>query len=286
MGGSRSPAAGPLCRPCSPEAGRDIERLQDEDPPRGRPPGDHRPLLRTASSPSLTPRRKCSGILLQVRESVKACTSVRARVSVKARRTGGVTLFEAIASAGEQPVVHGAASCARIRHAIRTGGAPAASCARPSRWRRTMTAADIFAPDFKDAPYWWEAAPPSKATVASPPNRADVAIVGAGYCGLSAALELRRHGVDVLVVDAARIGHAASSLNGGMVAGNLKLGHAELARAFGPERATALLEESARCLPFLEELLEREAIACHYRRGGRFVGAHCPSAYAALVDRL
>ncbi len=149
-----------------------------------------------------------------------------------------------------------------------------------------MTAADVFAPEFKDAPYWWEAAPPSGAPVAPPSNRADVLIVGAGYCGLSAALELRRHGIDVLVLDAARIGHAASSLNGGMVAGNLKLGHAELARAFGAERATALLEESARCLPFLEELLEREAIACHYRRTGRFVGAHCPSAYAKLVERV
>src|SRR5262245_55654247 len=146
-----------------------------------------------------------------------------------------------------------------------------------------MATGDILAPDFKDAPYWWEAAPPSKATVAVPPDRVDVAIIGAGYCGLSAALELRRHGVGTLVVDAARIGHAASSLNGGMVAGTLKLGHAELARAFGPERATLLLEESARCLPFLEELLAREAIACHYRRTGRFVGAHCPSACAALA---
>ena len=143
-----------------------------------------------------------------------------------------------------------------------------------------MAVADISAPDFKDAPYWWEAAPPSTAVVPALPDRVEVVIVGAGYCGLAAALELRRHGVGVLVVDAARIGHAASSLNGGMVAGSLKLGHAELARAFGPERATALLEESARCLPFLEDLLEREAIACHYRRTGRFVGAHCPSAYA------
>src|SRR5262249_40397621 len=140
-------------------------------------------------------------------------------------------------------------------------------------------AADIWAPDFKESPYWWEAAPPSTAPVAAAPDRVDVAIVGAGYCGLSAALELGRHGVDPLGLGAARIGHAASSLNGGMVAGSLKPGHAELARAFGPERAGALLEESARCLPFLEELLAREAIACHYRRGGRFVGAHCPAAY-------
>src|SRR5262249_9439334 len=105
-------------------------------------------------------------------------------------------------------------------------------------------------------------------------------------CGLSAALELGRHGLRVVALDAARIGHAASSLNGGMVAGSLKLGHAELARAFGPVRATAPLEGGAPCLPFLEGLLGRAGIACHYRRTGRFVGAHCPSAYAGLASRV
>jgi NADPH-dependent 2,4-dienoyl-CoA reductase/sulfur reductase-like enzyme len=58
-----------------------------------------------------------------------------------------------------------------------------------------MAAAEIFAPGFKDAPYWWEEAPPSKAASRALPDRVEVAIVGAGYCGLSAALELRRHGV-------------------------------------------------------------------------------------------
>jgi glycine/D-amino acid oxidase-like deaminating enzyme len=88
------------------------------------------------------------------------------------------------------------------------------------------------------------------------------------------------------VLEAGRIGHAASSLNGGMVSGSLKLTHAELARSFGAERATALAEEGARCLPFLEELLAREGIACHYGRTGRFVGAHCPAAYATLGTKV
>ncbi|MBI1847707.1 MAG: FAD-binding oxidoreductase [Candidatus Rokubacteria bacterium] len=149
-----------------------------------------------------------------------------------------------------------------------------------------MTAVDIFAPGFTPTPYWWEAAPPSDAPLAAVSDRADVAIVGAGYCGLSAALELRRQGLDVAVLEAGRIGQAASSLNGGMVSGSLKLTHAELARVFSRDRATALLEEGARCLPFLEELVTREGIACHYRRTGRFVGAHCPAAYAALGPKV
>src|SRR5262249_60095236 len=149
-----------------------------------------------------------------------------------------------------------------------------------------MSAPDIFAPGFKSAPYWWEAAPPSGAPPSDVPDRADVAIVGAGYCGLSAALELRRHGLSVAGLEASRIGHAASSLNGGMVSGSLKSSHQELAHPFGADRANALLEEGARCLPFLEELIAREGLACHYRRTGRFVGAHCPAAYAALDTKV
>src|SRR5260370_26959835 len=130
-----------------------------------------------------------------------------------------------------------------------------------------MTAsADHSAPDFKDAPYWWEAAPPSKAAVPALPDRPEVAIVGAGYCGLSAALELRRHGVGVLVVDAARIGHAASSLNGWVVSGQLKIDFPLLGRAVGPGRANPPLEGKGGCVPLLEEALYGGATACDHPR--------------------
>src|SRR5262249_13825216 len=137
-----------------------------------------------------------------------------------------------------------------------------------------------------ETPYWWEAAPPSTSPPADLPDGADVVIVGAGYCGLSAALELRRQGASVLVLDAERVGHAASSLNGGMVSGGLKLARSDLARTLGPERAGALLEDAARSMPFLEDLLAREGIDCFYRRTGRFLGAHCPRAYATLQGRV
>jgi len=80
-------------------------------------------------------------------------------------------------------------------------GAPqmAARGAQRRRWRSGMTAdqaadARIFAPDFKEAPYWWEAAAPPPATAPELPERVDVAVVGGGYCGLNAALELARRG--------------------------------------------------------------------------------------------
>ena len=53
----------------------------------------------------------------------------------------------------------------------------------------------IFAPDFKETPYWWEAADPAQASppeTPAVPEKTDVAIVGGGYAGLSCALELAR----------------------------------------------------------------------------------------------
>ena len=69
-----------------------------------------------------------------------------------------------------------------------------------------MAASSIFADGFKTDPYWWDAAPPDDEGDAPPPERADVAIVGSGYTGLSAALELARGGVDVAVLEAHRFG--------------------------------------------------------------------------------
>ncbi|MCC6472055.1 MAG: FAD-binding oxidoreductase [Alphaproteobacteria bacterium] len=144
---------------------------------------------------------------------------------------------------------------------------------------------ELFAPGFKETPYWWEAAPPPDSRPKDLPWQVDVAIVGGGYCGLSAALELRRHGVEVLVLEAERIGFGASSRNGGMVSGGLKLASGDLARKFGAEKAAGVLEEAAGSLGFLEELIAREGIQCHYKRHGRFVGAHCTKAYEAMAAR-
>ena len=86
-------------------------------------------------------------------------------------------------------------------------------------------------------PYWWttQALPDLPETM--PPARVDVAIVGAGYTGLSAALTLARAGRSVAVVDSRRPGEGASSRNGGMTSGNLRPSLANMSRRFGAERA-------------------------------------------------
>ena len=70
--------------------------------------------------------------------------------------------------------------------------------------------------------------------------RADVAIVGGGFTGVATALELAEGGVDVVLLEARRIGDGATGRNGGQVTGSLSgLGsmRRQLVRTIGAEAA-------------------------------------------------
>src|SRR5436190_8845024 len=83
------------------------------------------------------------------------------------------------------------------------------------------------------------AAPPTPPLDAS--RRADVAIVGAGYSGLAAALQLAEAGVSVIVLESGEPGWGASGRNGGQVIPGLKYDPDESVAMFGPEAGERLL---------------------------------------------
>ena len=91
----------------------------------------------------------------------------------------------------------------------------------------------------KNDVYWWSDAPLTALEPKPVPAAADVVIVGAGYTGLAAAIRLARAGRSVHVFDRQRPGEGASTRNGGITSGNLRPGHAELAKRFGEDRAAA-----------------------------------------------
>src|SRR6478609_5516367 len=115
-----------------------------------------------------------------------------------------------------------------------------------------MPANDLFTSDFLPRPYWWDAAEPAEERDNALPERADVAIIGGGYTGLSCALELRRQGIEAVVIEADRIGFNASSRNGGLVTGGVKLALSDFSRELGKERANRLTAEAIGTLQFLE----------------------------------
>ncbi|HEX6014800.1 MAG TPA: FAD-binding oxidoreductase [Geminicoccaceae bacterium] len=148
-----------------------------------------------------------------------------------------------------------------------------------------MTAAPV-GNGWRAYPYWWDEAPiaPAEADQALP-GRADV-VVGAGYTGLSAALALARAGRSVLVLDANLPGEGASTRSGGMIGSGHRVGLGELERRHGREAAKALAREGMVALEFTLGLIEREGIACHLQRVGRFRGAWLPAHYEAMAREV
>src|SRR5438067_6282931 len=128
-----------------------------------------------------------------------------------------------------------------------------------------MPRADIFHPDFTPEPYWWEAYRPASGELVDIPHEARVAIVGGGYAGLAAALELAKHGVGAVVLERGALGVGASTRNGGSVSGGVNIGKSFSGRAaeVAPERAQALLADAADAFSLIERLIEDEKIECY-----------------------
>lgn len=127
------------------------------------------------------------------------------------------------------------------------------------------------------------AAPPRAALTGA--TRAQVAIIGGGYAGLSTALHLSEAGVDVVVLDAAEIGAGASGLNGGQVNPGIKDDPDEIETIFGAERGAAIVSFVGSTADRVFALIERLGIACDAARGGFVQPAHATSALDGLRRR-
>jgi glycine/D-amino acid oxidase-like deaminating enzyme len=125
---------------------------------------------------------------------------------------------------------------------------------------------------------WAATAPPGPpAPPLKGPAEADVAVVGAGYTGLSAALHLAERGASVVVLDAGEPGWGASGRNGGQVIPGLKYDPDEIEAKLGPERGAALVAFAGRAPDLVFDLVRRYAIPCDPVREGWLQPAHSPA---------
>src|SRR6202451_1085056 len=123
------------------------------------------------------------------------------------------------------------------------------------------------------------------------PERVDVAVIGAGYTGLSAARTLAMRGAIVAVLESETIGWGASSRNGGMVLTGMKLGVNKLISMYGRELARRMYAASLATIDCVEQIVREENIDCNFSRCGHLEVA-CKQAHfvgyeesTALVKR-
>ncbi|RBW53241.1 FAD-binding oxidoreductase [Ruegeria sp. A3M17] len=111
----------------------------------------------------------------------------------------------------------------------------------------------------------------------------DVAIVGGGFTGLSAALHLAEAGVKVAVLEAATPGWGASGRNGGFCClGGSKLSHGSLVRGFGAEAAQSYEQAEEDAVQLVADLLEQHQIDADTHSKGETQLAHSARAMEKL----
>lgn len=94
-------------------------------------------------------------------------------------------------------------------------------------------------------------------------TRADVAVVGGGYTGLSAALHLARRGYDVVLAEAHRVGFGASGRNGGQLGSGQRLDVEDLERISGRETARRLWDLAEEAKTLVRDLAAESGVAVH-----------------------
>ena len=123
--------------------------------------------------------------------------------------------------------------------------------------------------------------PPARGTLT-----ADVAIIGAGLTGLSAALHLAEDGADVIVLEANDVGWGASGRNGGFCClGGSAASDKALTRQYGEDARREFRMAERGAVDLTTDLIDRHAMQVDRHSDGETVMAHTPAAFEGFEAR-
>jgi glycine/D-amino acid oxidase-like deaminating enzyme len=139
--------------------------------------------------------------------------------------------------------------------------------------------------NIRETNYWLETVPDRVQGTPGPlPDTVEVAVVGAGFCGLSAARALSKRGVSVAVCEAETLGWGASCRNGGMVLTGMKLPVPTLIARYGRETVQKMYAASLESIDLVEQIVKDENIDCAFSRCGHLQVACKPRHFAGYAE--
>lgn len=131
--------------------------------------------------------------------------------------------------------------------------------------------------------YWTDTVVPRPWPRLDGDRRTEVAIIGGGFTGLSAALHLAEAGVEAVLHEAEHPGYGASGRNGGFCClGGAKAAPALLDRRFGAGAAQAWADTEKAAVRLAGDLIARHGIAAEIHSRGETLLAHSRRAFRAL----
>ncbi len=136
-------------------------------------------------------------------------------------------------------------------------------------------------------PSWWEASVDTERPAAPPLEgdaTCDVAVLGGGYTGLSAALHLaREHGIEARVLESGPLGWGASGRNAGFCGiGATSLSLPRMLKRHGLDETRRFYRSQAEAVELVRELIETEGMAADVTGDAELDIAHSPRAFAHL----
>lgn len=131
--------------------------------------------------------------------------------------------------------------------------------------------------------FWQADAPAIKSfTEKELPDFAEIVVVGGGFTGASAALQLAKHGAQVVLLEAQSIGWEASSRNGGQALSCLPHLLQQVIHQHGKPLAREMFQAAARAADLVDNLIKTEGIECDFTRNGSIEAASKPAHFEAM----
>jgi glycine/D-amino acid oxidase-like deaminating enzyme len=116
---------------------------------------------------------------------------------------------------------------------------------------------------------------------------ADVCIVGAGYTGLTTALELARKGVKVVILEAQEAGFGGSGRNAGHSTPTFTyMSLPNLRKLLGEPWAERLIARQTQANARIAQMIGDYQIQCEWQQNGYVMAAHTPSAIPAIEAKV